>query len=334
MPAIATRYLGLDLSSPLVASSSPLTRKLDSLRRLADAGVGAVVLHSLFEEQIAHESLELNHFLSRATNMHPEALDYFPDLGNYNLEPDQYLEHLEAARKALSIPVVASLNGCTPGGWTEWASRLESAGASALELNVYSLSCSPSRTAIDLEETTLELVSEVCGRVSIPVAIKLSPYYTSLPNFVEHLVGAGASAVVLFNRFLQPDLDPENLAVQPTATLSSSDDLRLPLRWTAVLHGRVETEIALSGGVHTGRDLLKALLAGAQVGMSASALLARGPEHARAMLDELVAWMAEHEYESVDQLRGSMSQRKVVDPRAFERAQYMKALTSLDDRFV
>ncbi len=230
--------------------------------------------------------------------------------------------------------MIGSINGVTKGGWTEWAKRIEDTGVHALELNVYSVPTDPVVDGAAVEARVVDLVSEVVGKVRIPVSVKLSPFYSSIPNLVSRIGAAGAKGVVLFNRFLQPDLDPENLSVQSTAKLSDSSDLNLPLRWTAILAGRVAPQIALSGGVGTGRDLLKALLAGAQVGQVASAVLANGPDAVGRILSQLGEWMDEHEYESVDQLRGSMSQKKVVDPTAFERAQYMRALTSLDDRFV
>lgn len=334
MADLSTSYLGLRLANPLVASASPISKRIDNVRRLEQAGIGAVVVYSLFEEQIDHEAKERDHFLNRASNMHPEALDYFPDLGAYNLEPDQYLSHLSAMKAAVKIPVIGSLNGTTRGGWTEWARRIEQTGVDALELNLYSIPVNTSATGAGIEAQAVDLVGDVVSKVGIPVAVKLSPYYSSLPNMVRRFGEVGAKGVTLFNRFLQPDLDPENLAVVSTARLSDSGDLALPLRWTAILHGKVVPEIALSGGVHTGRDLLKALLAGAQVGQMASEILSGGVQRAGEMLREMGAWMDENEYTSVDQLRGSMSQRKVVDSAAFERAQYMRALVSLDDKFI
>ncbi|MCB9497666.1 MAG: dihydroorotate dehydrogenase-like protein [Fibrobacteria bacterium] len=329
-----TTWMGLSLRNPLVASASPLTRKVEGAKRLADAGVGAIVMYSLFEEQFLHESKEFDHFLSRATHAHPEALDYFPDLGNYNLGPDEYLKHLEQVVKSVDVPVVGSLNGCTKGGWTEWAKRIEEAGAQALELNVYQVASDPDITSGTLEEKLGDLVVDVASRVKIPVSVKLSPFFTSLPNLAWRITLAGAKGVTLFNRFLQPDLDPDQLAVVPQATLSSSDDLRLPLRWTAILAGRVPAQIALSGGVHNAKDFVKAVMAGAQVVQVASELLQNGPQRAREIVDGAVAWMTEKEYDSFDQMRGSMSQAKVAEPWLFERAHYMKALSSLDDRFV
>lgn len=334
MADLNTNWLGIPLRNPLVASASPMTRKVDGAKRLEDGGIGAIVVYSLFEEQILHEARELDHFLSRATNSHPEALDYFPDLGNYNLGPEGYLKHFAAIRKAVKVPVVGSLNGCTKGGWTEWAKRIEEAGADALELNVYQVASDPDISSSAIEEKLGDLVVEVCSRVGIPVSVKLSPFFTALPNLVWRLSLAGARGVTLFNRFLQPDLDPDQLAVVPSATLSTSDDLRMPLRWTAILAGRTPTQIALSGGVHTSKDLVKALMAGANAVQVGSTLIQNGPQRIREILDGAQAWMLEKEYLSVDQMRGSMSQAKVVEPQLFERAHYMKALASLDDRFV
>ncbi|MEK7392445.1 MAG: dihydroorotate dehydrogenase-like protein [Fibrobacterota bacterium] len=334
MSKLSTTYLGLELANPLIASASPLSRKIDQVKKVVDAGIGAVVVYSLFEEQLRHEANEMEHFLWRGTGSHPEAMDYFPNLGDYNSGTEKYIEQLADLRKAVKVPLIGSLNGYTRGGWTEWSRRIESTGVDALELNVYQMPTENDLSGAQVEEMVVDLVADVCSRVAIPVSVKLSPFYSSLPNLVRRIGMSGAKGVVLFNRFLQPDIDPDNLAVNPAATLSTSDDLRLPLRWTAILSGRVPVEIALSGGIHTGRDLLKALMAGAQVGQSASALLQGGAGQVPKILEELAAWMKEHEYDSVDQLRGSMSQRHVADPRAFERAQYMRALSSLDDKFV
>jgi len=334
MAKLSTTYLGLELANPLVASASPLTRKVDHAKKLVDAGIGAIVVYSLFEEQLRHESQEMDHFLSRGSGANPEAMDYFPNLGEYNLGTEKYIDHLHALRSAIKVPLIGSLNGYTRGGWTEWARRIEETGVDALELNVYHMPTESELAGAQVEELVVDLVSDVCSRVTIPVSVKLSPFYSSLPNMVRRLSIAGAKGVVLFNRFLQPDLDPDNLAVNPGATLSTSEDLRLPLRWTAILSGKHPVQIALSGGIHSGNDLLKALMAGAQVGQVASALIQDGAGKVPQILSQLGLWMKEHEYDSVDQLRGSMSQRHVVDPRAFERAQYMRALSSLDDRFL
>jgi dihydroorotate dehydrogenase (fumarate) len=331
---LQTSWLGIPLRNPLVASASPLTRKAEGAKRLEDGGVGAIVLHSLFEEQIIHEQRELDHFLNRAVSAHPEATGYLPDLGTYAIGPEEYLRLVEAVRTSVKIPVVASLNGITKGGWTEWARRIQEAGAHALELNTYQVVAEPGHSGADVEDELVALVAQVAGSLAIPVTVKLSPFYSSLPHLVARLGQAGARGVTLFNRFLQPDLDPDTLSVLSQASLSESRDLRLPLRWAAILSGRVPVQIALSGGVHGGMDVVKALMAGAQVVQVASEFIANGPDRAQSMLDEAQGWMTAKEYDSVDQIRGSMSQAKVKEPGQYERAHYMKALASLDDRFL
>ncbi len=329
---LTTTYLGLPLKNPLVASASPLSKKLDSVRRLADAGIAAVVLYSLFEEQITHDSRELDHYLTRGTNTYAEALSYFPDLEHYNIGPEPYLEHLQRVKRAVDIPVIGSLNGVSTGGWIEYAQRIESAGADALELNIYYLPTDPEVTGAELEQSYLTLVRDVRAQLRIPIALKLSPFFTALPNMARRFAEAGADGLVLFNRFYQPDFDLEQLEVVPNLTLSTSDDLRLPLRWIAMLDGRVKVDFALSGGVHTAEDVLKAMMAGANVAMLTSELLAHGIDRVRDILADLRTWMITHEYESITQMRGSMSQRAVAEPAAFERANYMKALNSFDNR--
>jgi dihydroorotate dehydrogenase (fumarate) len=329
---LTTTYLGLPLKNPLVASASPLSKKIDSVRRLADAGIAAVVLYSLFEEQITHDSRELDHYLTRGTNTYAEALSYFPDLEHYNIGPEPYLEHLQRVKQAVDIPVIGSLNGVSTGGWVEYAQRIEAAGADALELNIYYLPTDPEVTSAALEESYLTLVRDVRAQLRIPIALKLSPSFTALPNMARRFADAGANGLVLFNRFYQPDFDLEQLEVVPNLTLSTSDDLRLPLRWIAMLDGRVKVDFALSSGVHTAEDVLKAMMAGARVAMLTSELLAHGIARVRDILEDLQTWMIEHEYQSIMQMRGSMSQRAVAEPAAFERANYMKALNSFDNR--
>jgi len=329
---LTTTYLGLPLKNPLVASASPLSKKLDLVKRLEDAGIAAVVLYSLFEEQITHESRELDHYLTRGTNTYAEALSYFPDLEHYNIGPEPYLEHLRRVKRAVDIPVIGSLNGISTGGWVEYAQRIEAAGADALELNIYYLPTDPAVTSAELEESYLTLVRDVRAQLRIPIALKLSPFFTALPNIARRSAQAGADGLVLFNRFYQPDFDLEQLEVVPNLTLSTSDDLRLPLRWIAMLYGRVGVDFALSGGVHTAEDVLKAMMAGASVAMMTSELLAHGIARVRDILEDLQTWMIEHEYQSIAQMRGSMSQRAVAEPAAFERANYMKALNSFDNR--
>ncbi len=334
VPDLSTHYLGLSLRNPLVAAAGALSKKLDSLRKLEDAGVGAVVLHSLFEEQIAHESQELDYYLTRLTNATPEAATWFPDVGNYNMEPDQYLEHIRSAKEALSVPVIASLNGFTLGGWSKWASRIEEAGADALELNVYQVQTNPDVTSAQVEDDFVALVHEVRKQVKIPVAVKLSPFFAGLPNLARRLAQAGSNGLVLFNRFLQPDIDPENLDVSPTIQLSTSGDLRLPLRWAAILHDTLPVDLAVTSGIHTGRDLVKVVMSGAAVGQVASEFIAKGPQRAAGILTELADWMRDYEYTSVAQMRGALSHKNAADPTAYERANYMKALQSFDDKLV
>jgi dihydroorotate dehydrogenase (fumarate) len=332
MPDLTTTYLGLRLKNPLVASASPLSKKVDLVRQLEAAGAAAVVLYSLFEEQITHESRALDHYLTHGSESYAEALSYFPDLDHYNLEPDTYLEHVQRIKRAVDIPVIGSLNGISPGGWVEYARKIEQAGADALELNIYYLPADVSLSSAELEEIYITLLHDIRRQVRIPIAVKLSPFFTALPYMARRLVQAGADGLVLFNRFYQPDFDLETLEVVPNLTLSSSHDLRLPLRWIAMLYGRIEADFALTSGVHTAEDVLKAMMAGANVAMLTSELLAHGIWRLQDILDDLRTWMDAHEYESITQMRGSMSQRAVAEPAAFERANYMIALNSFDGR--
>ncbi len=325
---LATSYLGLKLRAPLVVSASPLSRAVDNVRKMEDAGAGAVVLFSLFEEEIRHESLELDHYLSVGTDSFAEAQDYFPEPEQYALGPDQYLEHIRRLKAAVSLPVIASLNGSTLGGWTEYGRRMEEAGADALELNLYRVSADPGVSGVDVERLHLDILAEVKKHVRIPVAVKLSPYFSSMAHMARQLDWAGANGLVLFNRFYQPDIDLERLEVTPNVVLSTPAALRLPLRWIAILYGQVQADLAATSGIHTGADAVKALLAGASVAMLCSALLQRGIEHLRTVRSELEGWAAAHEYASLDQLRGSMSQRKYGSPTAFERANYIRALNT------
>jgi dihydroorotate dehydrogenase (fumarate) len=325
---ITTTYLGLPLKNPVVASASPLSRTLDGMKRLEDAGVSAIVMYSLFEEQIVHEAGEVDHYLHYGTESFAEALSYFPQAEDYNLGPDQYIEHVRKAKEALSIPVIGSLNGISTGGWISYAKKIAEAGADALELNVYYIPTDPLLTAQAVEQRYLDVLEAVKKSVSIPVAVKLGPFFSALSHLATRLDGAGSNGLVLFNRFYQPDIDLEQLEVTPNVTLSTSDALRLPLRWIAILSGRIKASLAATGGIHTADDVLKVLMAGADVAMMCSALLKHGPGHVATVLDDLVRWMTEKEYESVTQMKGSMSHRSVADPAAFERANYMKALNS------
>jgi dihydroorotate dehydrogenase (fumarate) len=327
-PDLTTRYLGLTLRSPIVPSASPIGQRIDTLRALEEAGVGAVVLPSLFEEQIEHEESQLHGVYELGTESFAEALTYLPEMDDYTSSSDAYLRHLEACTRELSIPVVASLNGITPGGWIAHAKRLQDAGAAALELNVYFIAADPDETADEVEERYVKLVEAVRGEVSIPLAVKIGPFFSSVGHIAHRLVAAGADGLVLFNRFMQPDIDLETLTLDPTLHLSSSAELSLPLRWIGILRDRVLASLALTTGVHTWEDVAKGLLAGANVTMTASALLRDGPDVAIAMRDGLTDWMTEHGYASVDQLRGSMSIAKVPNPVAYARANYARLVTS------
>ncbi len=329
-PDLTTTYLGLQLKNPLVASASPLSKRLHLVRRLEDAGAAALVMYSLFEEQINHESYELDHYLNRGTNTFAESLSYFPDLDYYNLGPDPYLEHLQQVKKAVNIPVIGSLNGISSGGWINYAKKIEQAGADALELNIYYVPTDTDLTSAELEEEYVKLVKDVRATIKIPIALKLSPYFTALPNLAKRFVEAGANGLVLFNRFYQPDFDLDTLEVVPNLQLSTSYEMRLPLRWIAILYGRIQADFALTSGIHTAHDVLKAMMAGANVAMTTSALLENGIDRITQILQNLQRWMEEREYESITQMRGSMSQRAVGEPAAFERANYMKALASFD----
>ncbi len=331
MPDLSTTYLGLSLRNPLVASASPLTKKIELVRRLETAGASAVVMYSLFEEQISYESRQLDHYLNR-TPTTAEAMTYFPDLDFADIGPAPYLEQIKRIKDAVDIPVIGSLNGVSSGGWIEYAHRIEEAGADALELNIYYLPADPEITGVELEATYLKLVRDVRAQVRIPVAVKLSPFFTAIPYMAKQFAAAGADGLVLFNRFYQPDFDLEALEVVPRINLSTSNDLRLPLRWIAILYGRVPVDFALTSGVHTAEDVLKAMMAGASVAMMTSELLLNGIDRIGAILNDLEGWMVEHGYESIAQMKGSMSQGAVSEPAAFERANYMQALQSFDSR--
>jgi len=332
MVDLSTNYLGLQLKNPLVASASPLSKKLDTVRRMEDAGIAAVVMYSLFEEQIIHESLALDHYLNQGTYTYAEALTYFPDLDHYNVGPDSYLELIQNIKKSVDIPLIGSLNGVSTSGWIDYAHKIQEAGADALELNMYSVPTDPDINANELEKSRIELIREIHAKIHIPLAVKLSPYFTSLPHYVKRCVEAGANGLVLFNRFIQPDLDIETLDVIPNLQLSTSAELRLPLRWIAILYDHVKADLALTSGVHTSVDALKAVMAGANVAMMASELLEHGIGRIPQILTDIQGWMVEFNYESIQQMRGSMSQKSIAEPAAYERAQYMKALTTFDNR--
>lgn len=325
---LKTKYLGLDLKNPLVASAGPLTRDLDTMRHLEDAGVSAVVLESLFEEQIRHEEGALDHFLKAGKESFAEALSYYPELDEYEHGPEEYLEHIQKAKAALGIPVIASLNGVSSGGWMGYAQKMQQAGADALELNIYYIATDPSKTGADVEAMYLENVKTVKSSVTIPVAVKLSPYFSSLAHMAKQLEGAGADGLVLFNRFYQPDIDLEELEVVPDLVLSSAAEMRLPLRWIAILYGRIQADLAATSGIFKSEDVLKMVMAGASATMICSALLIHGVKRAGEILKGVESWMEEHEYESLQQMKGSLSQQNCPQAAAFERANYMKALQS------
>jgi len=325
---LTTTYLGLKLKNPLVVSPSPLTEQIGNILRMEDAGAGAVVLHSLFEEQIVIESQQLDQALSAGTESFAESLSYFPDMTRYNLGTEGYLEIIRKAKQAVNIPVIASLNGVSTGGWIKYAVEMEQAGADALELNIFFVANDPKLSSEQVEELYTSLVSHVRASVHIPVAVKLAPYFSAMANMAKKLDQAGAAGLVLFNRFYQPDFDLEALDVKPTLALSTPGELLLRLHWVATLYGQIKADMAITGGVHTAQDLLKSMMAGARVAMVTSALLKNGIEHMETILADLKAWMEEHEYESIRQMQGSMSRQNVADHGAFSRANYMKVLSS------
>jgi len=323
-----TKYLGLELRNPIVPSASPIGQRVDTLRRVQDAGAAAVVLPSLFEEQIEHEAIQLHGLLEAWQERSAEALTYLPEFEDYDIGVDPYLRHLEATKHELEIPVIASLNGIGAGGWVSSAKRMQDAGADAIELNVYFIASDPDETGDEVEERYVKLVEAVRGEITIPLAVKIAPFFSSIGHMAHRLVAAGADGLVLFNRFMQPDIDLETLTVNITLRLSTSDELLLPLRWIGILRGRVHASFAATTGVHSAEDALKLLLVGADVVMLASALLHRGPEHVAAILAGVEAWMEERGYASVGELRGSMSQANVPNPVAYARANYARMVTS------
>lgn len=326
MTDLTTTYLGIKLKNPLIASASPLTGHLESIQEMEKAGVAAVVLPSLFEEEIIHESLELDHYLSYGEDISAESPTHWPAIDSFMLKPEAYIEKLTRFKKGVTIPVFGSLNGVSTGGWIKYAKKMEEAGADAIELNLYYLPVDSRLSAGELETTYVNLVGDVRKSIQIPMAIKLSPFFTAFPNMAERLVQAGADALVLFNRFYQPDLDIEALEVTPNLVLSNSNELRLPMRWIAILYGKVKADLALTTGVHTAEDVIKAIMAGASGVMLTSELLQNGIQRIPSLLVEVEKWMLDHEYGSIEQLRGSLSQRSIHEPAAYERANYIKAL--------
>lgn len=325
---LTTTYMGLPLRCPIVASASPLSDSLENIRRFEAGGVAAVVLPSLFEEQLELESDAVTSDLARGAESFAESLNYLPNLANYNLGPDAYLELIRKARAAVSIPVIASLNGTTAGGWIHYAKLMQDAGASALELNIYDVVADPKRTGYEVESEYCALLKQVKSSISIPVAVKLSPFFTAVANMARRFDEAGADALVLFNRFYQPEIDIDSLEINPHLVLSQPGELGLRLHWAAILYGNVKANLAVTGGVHSGRDVLKAMMAGAHVAMMTSAFFQNGIRHANLVVHEMTQWMEDHEYESIQQMRGSMSRRCVPNPTAFDRANYMRVLSS------
>jgi dihydroorotate dehydrogenase (fumarate) len=318
--------MGLTLRNPIVPSASPLSRNIDTIKQMEDAGAAAVVLYSLFEEQIRFESDELVHYLDYGTYRFAESLTYFPDLPQYKVRGEGYLEHLRKAKEAVSIPIIGSLNGVTTGGWMEYAKKIEQAGADGLELNVYYIAADPKMSGAEVEALYLDALKAVREVVKIPVAMKLSPFFSATANMASRLDGAGAGALVLFNRFYQPDIDLGKLEVVPNLVLSTSTELRLPLRWIAILYGRVKASLALTSGIHTSGDAIRAIMAGADVTNVCSVLLKGGVGKIAELLEGMAAWMEAHGYGSVGQMKGSLSQKSVGDPAAYERANYIKTL--------
>lgn len=326
--SLSTNYLGLVLKNPIVASSSPLSHTVESIQRLEDAGASAVVMYSLFEEQITFDSFYVDHYLRNNTNSYAESLSYFPEMDSYNVWPDEYLNLIRRAKESVDIPIIGSLNGVSVGGWTNYAGLIEDAGADALELNIYYVPTSVDLTGREVEEIYIDMLRQVKRSITIPIAIKLNPYFSSVANVARRLADEGANGLVFFNRFYQPDFDLEKLEVAPRLVLSNSHELRLPLRWVAILYGRLLADLAITTGIHTSEDVLKGLMAGAKATMMASELLQNGVRRIKEVLREIETWMDEHEYASVAQMIGSMSQQHCAEPAAFERANYMKTLDS------
>ncbi|MCB9487315.1 MAG: dihydroorotate dehydrogenase-like protein [Deltaproteobacteria bacterium] len=325
---MATKYLGLDLEHPLVAGAGPLAYEIDSIKRLEEGGAAAIVLHSLFEEQLVHDQYALNHFLHYGRESFAESLSYFPEHEEFHLGPEEYLRHIQAAKEAVKVPVIASLNGDSIGGWTRFASLMEQAGADGIELNIYYIPTDPTRSGAEIENMYVEITREVASSVNIPVAVKIGSQFTAPVHFINRLHEAGAAGIVMFNRFYQPDIDIEELEVRPHLMLSNSSDLHVPLRWIAIAYGHVKADLAATSGVHHAADVLRYLMAGATVVQMTSCLLKYGAGHVQHLLDEVKTWMTEKEYTSVAQLRGSLSQLHCPNPEGFERANYMKTLQS------
>lgn len=325
---LSTKYMGLNLKNPIVPSASPLSQEVDTVKAMEDAGAAAVVVYSLFEEQIVHESGELDHYLSNHTHSYAEALSYFPEQEKFHLGPYQYLDHIAKLKKSVDIPIIGSINGVSSGGWVKYAQNIEQAGADALELNVYYIPTNPNIPGSEVEKMYIDTLKAVKSNVKIPVAIKLSPFFSSMSSMAKKLDEAGADALVMFNRFYQPDFDLEKLEVVPNLMLSTNWEMRLPLRWIAILYGNIKASMAATSGIHSHLDAIKILMAGGDVTMMCSELLLNGVGRIRQVIEGMKLWMEENEYDSVDMMKGSMSQKSIAEPAAFERANYMKLLQS------
>ncbi len=325
---LTTKYMGLKLKNPIVPSASPLSESIDSVKAMEDAGAAAVVMYSLFEEQITHESGELDHYLTYGTESYAEATSYFPEPDEFRLGPVEYLDHIANLKKSCDIPIIASLNGVSTGGWVKYAKNMEDAGADGLELNVYYVATNPNFAGSEIENMYIDTLKSVKENLKIPVAVKLSPYFTSMANMAKRLDHAGADALVMFNRFYQPDFDLEKLEVVPNLVLSTNWEMRLPLRWVSILYGKIKANMALTSGVHSAEDVIKVMMAGGDVAMVCSELLKNGVSRITDMLSDMNHWMEENEYDSIELMKGSMSQKAIDEPAAFERANYMKTLNS------
>ena len=329
---LSTTYMGLKLKNPVVPAASPLSQNVDTVKAMEDAGAAAVVVYSLFEEQIIHESGELDHYLSYGSESHAEARTYFPEPDKFHLGPDQYLNHIANLNKAVNIPIIGSLNGVSTGGWVKYAKNIEQAGADAIELNIYYIATNSNISSIEIENMYVDVLKEVKNSVKIPVAIKLSPFFTSMSSMAKKLDNTGADALVLFNRFYQPDFDLDKLEVVPNLVLSTNWEMRLPLRWIAILYGQLKASMAATSGIHSYTDVIKIMMAGGDVAMIASELLLNGVGRITEILNGMKKWMEEKEYNSISMMKGSMSQKSIKEPAAFERANYMKALQSFKVR--
>ncbi|MBI9072086.1 MAG: dihydroorotate dehydrogenase-like protein [Melioribacteraceae bacterium] len=325
---LTTKYMGLELKNPIVPGASPLSQTVDSVKRLEDEGASAIVLYSLFEEQLSHDQGELDHYLSFGAESFAEAVNYFPSVEEFKTGPVEYLEHIANLKKAVGIPVIGSLNGVSKGGWVEYAQNMEQAGADAIELNIYYVATNPDLSGSEVEAMYIDTIKAIKEKVKIPVAVKIGPYFTSISNMAKKMDEAGADALVLFNRFYQPDFNLDDLSVESNLMLSSNWELRLPLRWISILYGNVKANLAATSGVHNSLDVVKTVMAGADITQVASALLLEGSGKVNSLIKGVAEWMEEKEYSSISQMKGSMSQKSCSEPAAFERANYMKMLNS------